>query len=270
MCCLNYEYDDFSSLCMSDKYFKFRFRALKMIKESDHKVSMIVYCNVLCKICFLKIILKPSNSLAFDVYNVLKNKKHKNIEEVYDIIKTDKFVYIITEFIDGKNLLSIQSPSKRIINLINDQICDGLEFLHNNCIVHGDIKLENVILTQDDVIKIVDFDLSRICQDYITLKTAIGSDNYMAPECFDLSIYSKKSDIWSFGILMYKLLVGKFPYILKPNKLCHLYSHNNFKNLDFDELDKLKDIHGDVVIKFVKNMLEFVDDKRNLVRIFVK
>lgn len=268
ICNINYEYNEFCSLLSSDNFFKNRFSIYKIIKENNNKITMIVYCSILQKLCFLKVKIfnnSPNKCIDFDVYELLKKNNHDNIEIVYDIIVNKNFIYILTEYISGTNLAQLHNIlNKEILKKIINQTYEGLNYIHKLNIIHGDIKLENIMFTNNQQIKIIDFDLSRICNNYISSKILFGSENYIAPESFDLHIYSKKSDVWSFGISLYKLILNKFPYKYKLNKSCHLRTRNNFKCLNLQELDILVNIYGTDIINIIKKMLNFVDDNRPL------
>lgn len=261
---ISYEFNNFYNIVTNHYYFKNRFIIFKLIKEEINKICAIIYCNKLQKLCFIKVkSICNINNFNLNVYNTLKNNNHVNIECVLDIHIEDNIVFILSEYIEGKNLSQLENPDKELLRKIINQTYEGLNFIHKLNIIHGDIKLENIMLTEENI-KIIDFDLSKICNNYISSKTLFGSENYISPESFDLNIYSKKSDIWSFGISLYKLIAGKFPYIFKPNKFHHMYFRNNFKMLDFKELDKLSDIYDYDLINYIKKMLNFVDDNRPL------
>lgn len=265
---INYEYTDFYSIATNNDTFKHRFKTYKLVKEQTNKVCLIVYCMVLQRLCFLKIKLYEDNTKDnnyLKIYDLLIKNNHHNIELFYEYIIVDNLLFILSEYIEGNNLNEYDNKfdNKLLIKIINQTI-EGLNFIHSINIIHGDIKLENIMLTKNNDIKIIDFDLSQICNNYILSKDIFGSENYIAPESFDLQIYSKKTDIWSFGISLYKLVSGKFPYIFKPNKSHHMYIRNNFKILDFKELDKFNYMYDKKILSLIKNMLNFIDENRTI------
>ena len=253
---------DFSTNFLNDSLFKTKFKILTIIKTEKNRASLIVSDNDI-GICFLKIL----NEKVFDinVYNMLLKNPHINIITIYDIIKKDNLYYVVEEYIPGKNLAECTNKMLMSnINTIVDQLISGIKHLHNLDIIHGDMKLENVMY-YDSRIKIVDFDFSKISNsEYIVVNSTYGTENYIAPESFDLGMYSKKTDLWSLGVLLYKMITNKFPYVDKPNKLKHFYIKNNFKHLDLCELDKYKNTCGIKIINAVKRLLQFNDSKRNL------
>mgnify|MGYP001054515193 FL=1 len=264
---LNYEFNDISSVIINDDFFKNRFILHKIIKENNNKVSMIIYYTKMDKICFLKV--KNANNFSTEVYEILKNNDHPNIEKVFDVIKNNNFIYILTEYIPGVNLDEYRQNNKnkidkKFVKKTINQTFEALNFIHKLNIIHCDIKLDNIIITNDENIKIIDFDLAAKCNTYICSKCRFGSENYIAPESYDIHIYSKRSDIWSFGILLYKLLLDKFPYKSKLSKSCHFYVRNNPKLLNLDELDTLNESYGHDIVLFIKKMLNFIDEYRPL------
>lgn len=263
---INYEFNDFYSIVINHVSFKNRFTLFKVIKEQTNKICMIVFCSNLHKLCFLKVkSINKKNNFETSVYDLLKKNYHPNIEVIYEVYESDDLLFILSEYIEGKNLTQYEKIyDNNLIKKIINQTYEGLNYIHKMNIIHGDIKLENIMLTKNEDIKLIDFDLSKVCNNYITSKVTFGSENYIAPESFDLQIYSKRSDIWSFGISLYKLVSGKFPYIFKPNKSCHMYMRNNFKLLNFQELDNLSHIYDNEIISSIKKMLNFVDENRPL------
>lgn len=90
-------------------------------------------------------------------------------------------------------------------------ILNGIQYLHSQLIIHRDIKLENILLCGDDLVpKITDFGLAvKLKSPEDCIVEAIGTPNYMAPEVLMKKCYSYSADIWSFGVLIYTLFVGR-------------------------------------------------------------
>ena len=87
-------------------------------------------------------------------------------------------------------------------------------YLHNNNIVHRDIKLQNMLITDGEAIQFIDFGFSKkLNDDDEYLKEFCGTPNYIAPEILKREKYSpKEADIWALGVSLFKLLTGKFPF----------------------------------------------------------
>jgi calcium-dependent protein kinase len=261
---INYEYEDFSSFILGNKMFRNRFNLISIVKNGNTKASFIVSDNTDDKIYFLKAKLYDKlTSYELEVYQLLKNNQHSNIVKIYDVLVEDKFYLVLKEYINGVNLAEYKcgKTASSLSNIIN-QISSGLNHIHSLDIIHGDIKLENIMI-YNTKIKIVDFDLARIAKTkYIFSEYIYGTENYIAPESFDMNVYSKNADLWAFGILLYKLVTGKFPYKYKLDRMHHFYIKNNFKDLNIDELYKYKNVYGIENINLIKGLLEFDDCKR--------
>lgn len=262
-----YEFEDFSSYVLNIKAFKERFVLIDIVKSCSNRAAFIVNDIKNNSVCFLKAKTIGKNSKnEIDVYTTLMKNKHGNIVEVYDIILVDKLYFIVKQYIHGDNLAEHKSKNKTLImeDMIS-QLSNGINHIHKLNIIHGDIKLENVMVSNNNI-KIVDFDLARIMVDnYIMAEHTYGTKNYIAPESFDLNMYSKKTDLWSLGILLYKYITNKFPYVIQPDRMQHFYVKNYFKKLDLTELDKYSSIYDSHVINTIKKLLEFDDTKRIII-----
>jgi len=93
------------------------------------------------------------------------------------------------------------------------QLCSALEYLHEQCVLHRDLKSANVFLTADAMIKLGDFGLSRSLSTFTHFaQTVVGTPHYMAPEVLSSSPYAHAADVWSVGIILFELLTLKRPF----------------------------------------------------------
>ena len=144
---------------------------------------------------------------------------HPNIVSVYDVGKEGNLYYIVMELIQGKTLKEIiveeggPLPWKWSINIVI-QIASALEVAHKNNIVHRDIKPHNIIITEDGVAKVTDFGIAKaVSNSTITaFGTTIGSVHYFSPEHAKGGYTDAKSDLYSLGVVMYEMLIGKVPF----------------------------------------------------------
>ncbi|PTQ86422.1 serine/threonine protein kinase [Trichococcus patagoniensis] len=143
---------------------------------------------------------------------------HPNIVGVYDVDEEDGLQYIVMEFIDGTDLkkyIDIQgrvSPEKSIH--IMHQVLSAVALAHKNRIIHRDIKPQNILIDNQDRIKITDFGIAvALSETSITqTNTLLGSVHYLSPEQARGSMATSKSDIYALGVVLYELLSGTVPF----------------------------------------------------------
>ena len=170
---------------------------------------------------------------------ILKNLRHNNIVHLYDIKETPSSLYIIMEYISGKELFEYIISKKRLSELEScnfyQQIISGIEYLGKIRVVHRDLKPENLLLDEHKNIKIVDFGLSNIYPNNELLKTACGSPCYAAPEMINGESYrGLRVDIWSSGIVLFAMLCGYLPFEDADNeKLYKKITQGKFKTPSF-------------------------------------
>ena len=170
---------------------------------------------------------------------ILKNMRHNNIVHLYDVKETPTSLYIIMEYIPGKELFDYIIYNKRLSELeackFYQQIISGIEYLGKIKVVHRDIKPENLLLDNKNDIKIVDFGLSNSYPKNELLTTACGSPCYAAPEMINGErYYGLKTDIWSSGIVLYAMLCGNLPFEEADNeKLYKKITAGKFKTPNF-------------------------------------
>lgn len=164
---------------------------------------------------------------------ILKNINHPNIIKLYDyyIDTKNNIIYLFLEFCDKKSIKNYlgkggyldENNTKKIMY----QLISSLNFLFEKNIYHRDVKLDNILLTDDYNLKLADFGLSTINKTNY-FKRLCGSPLYMAPEILVLNKYTIKSDIWSVGIVMFELLFGYNPnYKIKNlDDLLYFYKKN--------------------------------------------
>lgn len=145
--------------------------------------------------------------------------KHQNIVNVFDVCITGEVKYMVMEFVEGitlKNYLTAKkSPlSFEEIMSYGIQILKALSQAHENMIIHRDIKPQNVMVLKSGRIKVMDFGIAKLPNTETVTVTdkAIGTVYYMSPEQARGKKIDQRSDIYSFGAMLYELATGKTPF----------------------------------------------------------
>ncbi|CAD8055379.1 unnamed protein product [Paramecium sonneborni] len=171
----------------------------------------------------IKILEKQKIADASDVERVtreiqiLKQVRHPNLVQLYEIIETPKQLFLVMEYVNGGELFDYIVQNQRIKDVeavrFYSQLLSGIEYLHKLHIVHRDLKPENLILDGRGKIKIIDFGLSNFYKQDDLLKTACGSPCYAAPEMIAGKRYQGlQVDIWSSGVILFAMLAGYLPF----------------------------------------------------------
>ncbi len=146
---------------------------------------------------------------------------HENIVRVYDVHDTGSIKYIDMEYVAGKPLNEVKLDyegkklSEELVKSLAIKIAKGLDYAHNNNIIHKDIKPQNIMLADDDQIKIMDFGISetvRTSMSRVANSSSSGTLVYMSPEQIKGANIGPEADIYSFGALSYELLSGDPPF----------------------------------------------------------
>ncbi|KAK2001254.1 Pkinase-domain-containing protein [Colletotrichum falcatum] len=142
---------------------------------------------------------------------------HPNICGMRDVVRTNYHWYMLCEYVNGGQMLDyIISHGKlkeKQARKFSRQIASALDYCHRNSIVHRDLKIENILISKNGDIKIIDFGLSNLFAPRGHLKTFCGSLYFAAPELLQARAYTgPEVDVWSFGIVLYVLVCGKVPF----------------------------------------------------------
>ena len=160
-------------------------------------------------------IKKTMSDSEYRVHKALCNISDKNIICIYDAVSDSGVCTVIEQFISGvtlKNFCERARPDDEIIIEIALQLCRGLSVLHNNNIVHRDITPTNIMIDDYGIVKIIDFDISRIPDEKARRDTHIlGTQVYAAPEQFGFGQSTFRTDIYSVGVILNYMKTGKTP-----------------------------------------------------------
>ncbi|XP_060991509.1 mitogen-activated protein kinase kinase kinase 19 isoform X5 [Dama dama] len=166
--------------------------------------------------------LKYEESILWTKVDLLKALKHVNIVAYLGTCLEENIVSIFMEFVPGGSISSIINRFGPLPEMVfckyTEQILQGVAYLHENCVVHRDIKGNNVMLMPTGVIKLIDFGCAkRLAWAGLNgthsdmLKSMHGTPYWMAPEVINESGYGRKSDIWSIGCTVFEMATGKPP-----------------------------------------------------------
>ncbi|MCB0283778.1 MAG: protein kinase, partial [Calditrichaeota bacterium] len=161
---------------------------------------------------------------------------HPNIATIHAIEEADnpsagsgREMFLVMEYIEGKELKDLvrgkqsSTETSEKTNIVRGiasplqiatQIAKGLQAAHEKGIIHRDIKSSNIMLTKDNQVKIMDFGLAKIGggEEITNLQTTVGTIAFMSPEQTQGSDVDSRTDIWSFGIVLYEMLTGDLPF----------------------------------------------------------
>ncbi len=164
---------------------------------------------------------------------IMKKLDHPHIIKLYETIIDNKSnIYLIMEYCPGGNLaefLSGKPLKEKYAKKFMIQMVSALQYLISKKIIHRDLKPQNILLFNQDTIKIIDFGFAKCFYnddsynnndnnlDKNMIQTICGSPIYMAPEIIKCDNYTIKTDLWSVGIILYEMLVGCPPYKAKTH-----------------------------------------------------
>ncbi|KAG2450773.1 hypothetical protein HYH02_004610 [Chlamydomonas schloesseri] len=158
-----------------------------------------------------------SNEIA-----VMKELDHPNVVKLYEVIHdpSNNKLLMTMEYVEGGCVLAGSSPTQKIpipeataVKYFRD-VVKGLEYLHFNRIVHGDLKPDNLLMSSSGKVKISDFGSARFCEKSDMIFATAGTPTFMAPEmCQGKQFNGFPGDIWALGICLYMFVFGKPPFV---------------------------------------------------------
>ncbi|MGD9367013.1 MAG: serine/threonine-protein kinase [Desulfobacteraceae bacterium] len=146
---------------------------------------------------------------------------HPNIVSVYDVGKDRGTIYIAMEYLEGRPLNEVIQSKKKLdmasIVGIGRQVAAALDYAHQKGIVHRDVKPSNLMITDTNQVKLTDFGIAHFEDASITLQTCsgdiLGTPAYMPPEQVAGQDVDGRSDLYSLGVILYELIVGRRPFV---------------------------------------------------------
>ena len=228
---LNMKYHNLDTIIKNLDIFKTKFIILRTIKVNQKRGIYHVRDIEDNTSKILKFIIKTNiNKENYDIINFFKICPHKNFCKIDKILEAGIFIVLIMDYIDGNLLIEyFESEHTRLEYIkILFELIYALKYLHDNNIVHGDIKPNNIIVNCEGIPIIIDYDLSRFVDGTKHTQNIFGTKFFMPPELVNNNTFSIKSDIWSLGMTMYACMMNKY----LPNIL------SNIPSIDDSILDK--------------------------------
>ena len=197
-----------------------RYRGLAMIKEGGSGVIYRADDTLLGMPVAIKILAdtiaqdKKSMTELFEEARIAMQLSHKNIVRLHNIQETNGLYYLVMEYIDGSTFTQILASrgtlAPEMVIQMTDIFEDALGYAHRRGVYHRDLKPDNVMLSSDGILKIIDFGLA--CLDQANRGDEIrGTPYYMSPEEIEGTTIDQRSDIYSLSIMMHEFLIGELP-----------------------------------------------------------
>ena len=179
------------------------------------------------KVAIKRIVKNEENKIdeleLINEINILKKLSHPNILKIIEFYQSEHSYYIITDHCSNGELYDQikYKYNENQLAVLFYQMLSGIAYLHAHNIVHRDLKLENILISEIEVdkrtndryfwIKIIDFGTAKFFDKNKKEKSVVGSSYYIAPEVLKKS-YNEKCDTWSIGVILYMLIVGRAPF----------------------------------------------------------
>ncbi|KAG6646382.1 serine/threonine-protein kinase STY17-like isoform X3 [Carya illinoinensis] len=151
-----------------------------------------------------------------EVY-IMRKVRHKNVVQFIGACTQPPNLCIVTEFMSRGSVYDFLHKQRGVFKLPSllkaaIDISKGMNYLHQNKIIHRDLKTANLLMDENEVIKVADFGVARVQAQSGVMTAETGTYRWMSPEVIEHKAYDLKADVFSFGIVLWELLTGELPY----------------------------------------------------------
>ncbi|XP_062022970.1 serine/threonine-protein kinase STY46 [Rosa rugosa] len=148
---------------------------------------------------------------------IMRKVRHKNVVQFIGACTKLPSLCIVTEYMSGGSVYDYLHKQKGVFKLpsllkVAIDVAKGMTYLHQNNIIHRDLKAANLLMDENEVVKVADFGVARVKSQSGVMTAETGTYRWMAPEVIEHKPYDHKADVFSFAIVLWELLTGKLPY----------------------------------------------------------
>jgi serine/threonine protein kinase len=216
-----------------------------------------------CAVKYIKIHKKNQEIVNSEV-DIMRSLDHPNVVKTHAVYKSKQSVSFVMEMYSGGDLFDAVTEKRFVGEAANAriirQILVGVKHLHDMHLAHCDLKLANIMLTNNSAnatVKIIDFGEAQYVSEGSLLSVEVGSPSYMAPEVLDLQ-YNESNDMWSIGVVVFVMLCGFNPF--NPKGKCgHVYFEAISHNIKKGFCSKVKNSYGAWFPKTIPLSVEAMD-----------